>query len=521
MSNDSLTALTIEIDRYLAEADALKYGDAGALLRVAQAASVRAESLGDFRRYGRALVHQSWAYSWLNEYELSLTRALEALMLARDYRLVEIEARVVGVIALNFLKGGILQEAAYLFEHQQMLAEQLQDNALQAMALNDLAVVQMEQGNYEAAAQRLRQSVSLMPPDTHDGLDRSIVHLNLAFAAVKTRHFDEAVEQAEHVLARVQNSPKHRSDAHLWIASAHLHYGELDAARTRIALARAAVETASPPIYNDNVEQLTAELLTAEGRTEEAAQVWETMYDMAIQRQELDYAISALNYLKNAYERSNDTTGVIRTYKRLSEDIPARQKHSSDLRFNVLRMVFAMDKAALEAELNLSQQKSAILRRLSHEFRTPLAIIQTSTDLLGKHADKLTLEQRQVRLQRISAQVQWMTVMLDDILEVLRLDEDDSTSPVPTTFRLDDLAQAALLQMEQYGVSQLRVQIQIQPEGSSVRAARKSLQIILIQLLTNAIKFSQDAVKLELALSDGVLRMRVADRGIGIPHEEQ
>jgi signal transduction histidine kinase len=360
-----------------------------------------------------------------------------------------------------------------------------------------------------------------MPDETHGGLDRSIAYLNLAFACVKTQHYGEAVEQAEQVLARVTDSPKFISDARLWIASAHLARGELAQAREQIRLAREQVENATPPIYNDNVEQLTADLLTAEGRHTEAATVLEYMYSMAIQRQELDYAISALNNLKANYERSGDTRGLVSVYKRLAEGIPARQKQGSDLRFNVLRMVFAMDKAALEAELNLSQQKTAIMRRLSHEFRTPLAIIQTSVDLVSHYGDRLTLEQRQKRLTRITDQVQWMTVMLDDILEVLQLDDDEAIAPILTEFRLDDLAQAALLQLEQYGVSQRRVQVEIQPQESSIHGARKALQIILIQLLTNAVKFSQEMARLDLIADDRQLTIRVSDRGIGIPAEEQ
>lgn len=266
------------------------------------------------------------------------------------------------------------------------------------------------------------------------------------------------------------------------------------------------------------MEQLTAELLTAEGRHEEAAQIWEYMYRMAIERQELDYAISALGYLKAAYERTNDSAGIISTYKRLSEDIPARQKQTSELRFSVLRMVFARDKAALEAELNLSQQKTAILRRLSHEFRTPLAIIQSSSNMLEHYDDRLPLEQRQLRLQRISAQVQWMTVMLDDILEILRLDEDDAALLERSTFQLDELAQAALQQMGRYRISNLHVRVVIQPGQTHVHAAHEALQTVLVHLLTNAVKFSRGEV---LGVSENSLVMRVADHGIGILPEEQ
>jgi signal transduction histidine kinase len=515
MSENTLLAA----DHYLAEADALKYGDPASLLHAAQSAAAHARNMGDFHRYARAMVHQAWAYGFINQYELSLSHALEALMLAREAHMVDVEALAVGVIAFNFLKCGILQEAAYLFEHQRALGEQLHDNALQAMALNDLAVVKMESEDYQTAAQLLRQSVALMPPDTHEGMDKSLTHLNLAFACVKTQQFDEAVYHANEVLTREKTSPKIISDAHLWIASSHLGRGELEEARSRLALARHCVESVSPPIYNDNVEGVTAELCELEGKYAEAARIREHMYEMAVQRQELDYAISALHHLKQDYERLNDPSALVSVYKRLAEDIPARQKQSSDLRFTVLRLVFSKDRAALEAELHLSQQKSAILNRLSHEFRTPLAVIQSSSALLERYTERLSLEQRQQYLQRITAQVQWMTVMLDDILEVLRMDENQSALLTPARFQLDDLAQAAMYQIERYRVPTTQIDMDIQ--SACIQSAPQALQTILAHLLTNAIKFSQQAVRLHLSVVEDVLVMQVTDEGIGIPLAEQ
>lgn len=519
MSDNSQATSIAQIDKYLAEADRLKYGDPNAILKAAQAATYDSQILGDFRRYTRAMIHQSWAYGFLNQYELSLTHALEALALARDERMMDLEALAVGVIAFNFLKFGDLQEATHLFEHERMLGEQLGDYAIQGMALNDLSVVKMELGDFYSAAELLRQAVKLMPADDHEGMDRSIAHLNLAYAAVKSDQHDEAIEHAQQVLKRVKDGPKFISDAHLWIAYAHLGRGELEPARKRIEQARACVEEANPPIYNDNVEQLTAELLTAEGRHAEASHVWEYMYEMAIQRQELDYAISALNHLKTVYERLNDSAGLISAYKRLAEDIPIRQRQSSELRFSVLRMVFAMDKETLEAELHLSQHKSAILKRLSHQFRTPLNIIQSSSYLL-EQADKLSLQQRQMRLQRISAQVQHMTIILDEIMEVLSL-EDDNTLLLLSTFQLEDLAQSALRQTERYNISNLPVEIHILPDQTSIQGPRKALQMILSHLLTNALRLSQDMVKADLEFVEQMVVMRVTAQGVMPQNQEQ
>jgi signal transduction histidine kinase len=516
----SFVTLMSEVDHYLNEAERIRYDDPKRLLELAHAAADCAQALGDFRRYGRALVYQAWASVLLNHYELSLSCALEVLALAHDYHLMDIEALAVGVIGFNFVKCGILEEAGYLFEHQASLGRALDDQTIQARGLNDLAVVKMELGDYQAAVDILRHAVSLMP-DVGNGLDKSMTHLNLAFACVKTQQFDEAIEHAGYVLVHAKDSPKTLSDAHLWIASSYLGRGELAEARVRIAAARACVTSVSPPIYNDNLEGVTADLLVAEGRCEEAAQVWEYMYDMAMQREELDYAISALQRLKQVYERLNNTSGLISAYKRLAEDVPARQQQSSNLRFRVLRLLFTRDKASLEAELRLSQQKTAILQRLSHEFRTPLTVIQSSAEIIERYADRMTLEDRQARLQRITGQVKWMTVMLDDILQMLQMDEQDDALFAPAPFTLAELVDGALSQLQRYQVSTARVNVEMPSGQVWVQGAPQALQTILVHLLTNAVKFSSKTVWLNLSISGNNLVMRVMDEGIGIPLEEQ
>jgi signal transduction histidine kinase len=521
MSEESIVALTAEIDKYFAEADALKYGDHQQLLSIAQSAGIQAQKLGDFRRYAQALTHQAWAYVNLNQYELSLIHSLEVLILARTQGFVEVEARITGIIGANFFRCGIRQEAMYLYERQLALGEQLQNNEIQAMALNDLANVKMEAQDTEAGIELLRRALKLMPRYTHGGLDYSIVHLNLAIASINTRRYDEAVKHAQQVLARAGEAPKLICDAYLCMAEVGLGRDDLQQAYDFVERARVCVETAVPPFYSDNLEQVNAELLTREERYREAAQVWERMYEMAIQNQELEFAVSALNHAKDTYERINDLTGLLSAYKRLSEDIPRLQKQGDDLRFTVLRMVFAMDKAAMQTELRLTQQKKAVLERLSHEFRTPLAIIQSSTESLHRYSDRMTREQRQERLQQITEQVQLMTLLLEDILELLRLDENAQPSVNRTPFRLDELAQEAIRELERYRMSSARVQIQTQPDAGIIYGARKALTMALAHLLTNALKFSQREVKLNLSVVEGVLIMEVADQGIGIRKDEQ
>ncbi|MBW4436107.1 MAG: hypothetical protein KME04_03170 [Pleurocapsa minor GSE-CHR-MK-17-07R] len=518
MPQPELSELATKTDALLAEALSLKFDDPNRLLAVAEEAAQLAQQLGDFRRFARALVHQAWAHSFLNKFEVSLSCALEALSLSHDFQLKEVEALAVGMIAIDFLKCGLLHEASLLFEHQIRLGEQLGSAPIICMAYNDLSVVKMEQNDFVTATYLLRQSLAHAPENGTGTLEGLIAHLNLAWGCVKTGQYEEGIRHAQIVLERMHNYPRYQSDAHLWVATAHLAQGDLEQASERIATARAVVENAQPPVYNVNVESLTAQLHMARGQYEEAANVWERVLKTATDQAEVFAAITALNDLKTVYELSGDTEGLIRTYKRLAEDIPAQQKHTNDLRFSVLRTVFSREKEAMEAQLDLGKQKSTILRRLSHEFRTPLAIIESSSNMLSTYLDRMSLQQRQEHLKNINQQVGWMTVMLDDILNMLSW--DDATVYQKSTFSIDELVAGALEHLARYRISGDRLRVTQGDGAHRITAPRTALQIIVVHLLSNGIKFSRDEVRLDVSWMAEQLTISVVDHGIGIPDKE-
>jgi signal transduction histidine kinase len=79
-------------------------------------------------------------------------------------------------------------------------------------------------------------------------------------------------------------------------------------------------------------------------------------------------------------------------------------------------------RVALDAERQLNQLKTAFVGMVSHEFRTPLGIIQTATELLDRHHDRLRPEQRDQYTGTILTAVRRMTAMMEHILLLARID---------------------------------------------------------------------------------------------------
>src|SRR5580765_6967533 len=76
----------------------------------------------------------------------------------------------------------------------------------------------------------------------------------------------------------------------------------------------------------------------------------------------------------------------------------------------------------LAREMELSQLKSNFVSMVSHEFRTPLAIIQSSAELLREFFEKMQPAERDEQLQSIFRNTRRMAGMMEEILVLSRLD---------------------------------------------------------------------------------------------------
>lgn len=178
-------------------------------------------------------------------------------------------------------------------------------------------------------------------------------------------------------------------------------------------------------------------------------------------------------------------------------------------------------RAALEQERRLVDLKSRFGMMVSHEFRTPLATIQTSTDLLSKYFDRLSAERRSEALETIARQVRHLTTMLDDILAISKADTIGlEFRPAPTD--LAELCQSIVEEIRWLDRDRHPIHCAVENVTARLNLDRALLQRSLMNLLTNATKYSPDASAVELlARQDhGLIHFVIRDHGIGIPPRE-
>ncbi len=178
--------------------------------------------------------------------------------------------------------------------------------------------------------------------------------------------------------------------------------------------------------------------------------------------------------------------------------------------------------AALEKEKELNALKSEFISTASHEFRTPLATILSSTELSEKHWENRDKERFFVHTDRIKKAIKYLTGLMDDVLTVSRA-EARKISFDPQPVDLENLCSVIVDEAKTLTNENNILDFHYRLAGKIYEIDEKLLKHILNNLLSNAIKFSGERglVSFEAKDGDGTIIFEVSDNGIGIPEEDQ
>lgn len=182
---------------------------------------------------------------------------------------------------------------------------------------------------------------------------------------------------------------------------------------------------------------------------------------------------------------------------------------------------------ALAKEKELGDLKSRFISITSHEFRTPLATIMSTTELLEYY--EWTKEEEVEQLHLIQDAVKHMLQLLNDVL-FIGTAEAGQVRFNPEPLVLNEFCQELVAEIQRgSGVnltdSELEYAITFVSQGESFLACmdKKLLRQLLGNLLSNAIKYSPEGgeVRLELTCHEDKAIFEIQDQGIGIPKEDQ
>lgn len=170
--------------------------------------------------------------------------------------------------------------------------------------------------------------------------------------------------------------------------------------------------------------------------------------------------------------------------------------------------------------LALERERVSLLTRFiqesSHEFRTPLSIIEVSLHLLQRLENAAD---RAERLEQIGIQVGRITHLVDILVHMSRLDSGVALEMQECAVNTL-VEQAAINQQAAAAAKQLRLECQLAENLPALKAAPNELLNALIQLIDNAVRYTPEGagtIVLRTEQRDGMIAISVDDPGVGIP----
>ena len=175
-------------------------------------------------------------------------------------------------------------------------------------------------------------------------------------------------------------------------------------------------------------------------------------------------------------------------------------------------------RAANERLTELDRLKSKFVADVSHEFRTPAANLKLYLELL----DKGRPERRDEYIAVLHQQAQRLVRLLDDILDLTRLEMSEQHAPAfgPVDMRplVENIVEADRLRAEAVG---LTLMLTVEPDLPPVYGEAVQLEHVIMNLLSNAFNFTSSGyIRVSLAVRARQLCLQVEDSGLGIPAKD-
>ena len=233
----------------------------------------------------------------------------------------------------------------------------------------------------------------------------------------------------------------------------------------------------------------------------------------AIKRSEeqlIEYAAELEKKVKSRTEALNLSVQKLEILnKDLQQQILVRQRAEEETR------------KALERERELNELKSKFVSIASHEFRTPLSAILSSTSLIQQYHLRGEMTKMDKHISRVKSSVHHLTSILNDFLSLGKLEEgriEVATEQVSLHAFFEEIKEEIKSTLKE---EQQLVILFTQPE-LSFQSDPRILRGILFNLVSNASKYSDSgkSIHLSATYTDDSVTVEVRDAGIGIPQHE-
>ncbi|MGZ3873810.1 MAG: PAS domain-containing sensor histidine kinase [Mucilaginibacter sp.] len=220
--------------------------------------------------------------------------------------------------------------------------------------------------------------------------------------------------------------------------------------------------------------------------------------------------------------REKEAEEQLREYAAHLEELVEQRTQSLKNTVQALQQAKEEVSVSLEKEKELGHLKSRFVSMASHEFRTPLSAVQLSASLIEKYAQPFDSPNISKHVGKIKNAVANLTNILNDFLSLEKL-EGGIVEPAFTNFDLVKLSEEITEEMQMLAKQNQSIIYQHTGTGSVVRLDHNLIKNCIVNLMTNAIKYSGENTFIEFntEINEQHCIITIKDNGIGIPDTDQ
>lgn len=206
------------------------------------------------------------------------------------------------------------------------------------------------------------------------------------------------------------------------------------------------------------------------------------------------------------FDDNNQITNALMVYNDISEQ--------KEIEFSIQN--------ALKKEQELNQLKSRFVSLASHEFRTPLSAILTSSILIGKQNEPGKEGKREKYVAQIDKNVKHLVTILNDFLSLSKL-EEGKIRAVNERFDIVHFSKNLVNEIKDSLKNAQQISFNTTVENLFVNLDAKLLRHAINNLLSNASKYSAENTTIDFKITQNKHKVliQIKDYGMGIPQEEK
>lgn len=186
-----------------------------------------------------------------------------------------------------------------------------------------------------------------------------------------------------------------------------------------------------------------------------------------------------------------------------------------------LYKLYRQNRKALTRELEMNRLISRFVSTVSHEFRTPLAGISSSMQLLRDYKPDLDLKEQERLFGKISDSISHLKSMLDDVT-LLEKEQSDRLTLRNESFNFESFCDEVIRDTLAAIPSQYTASVTYEGNVGNITSDKEMMRHVLSNIISNAVKYSDvnGEVKVSATCTGRSLTVEVTDNGRGIPEED-